>query len=71
MDYSCFWLRAILHHNKIYKELYPDEKRGWSANSLFEFKFLYDRVHEIVDNIDGDKKKIFRIKLCITANNYF
>lgn len=71
MDCSRFRPRAILHRNKIYKELYPEEKRGWSANGPFEFKYLCDRVHEMVDGTDGISKKIFRVKPCITGDNYF
>lgn len=71
MDSSRLRPRAILHRNKIYKELYPEEKRGWTANGPFEFKYLCDRIYEMVDGTDGDQKKIFRTKPCVTADNYF
>lgn len=72
MDRGRKRIRAYLHRSKIYNELFPESKRGWSANGPFEIKHLADQLLKMVDgNPDSSSKKIFRFKPTITADNYF
>ena len=72
MDRHRFRIRAYMHRNKIYNEIYKSDKtREWSANGPYELKHLADELNKMVDGSEGNKKKLFRNKPCITADNFF
>jgi len=72
MDRHRFRIRAYLHRNKIYDEVYSDKKtREWSANGPYELKHLSDQLMKMCDGNPSSTKKLFREKPCITGDNYF
>jgi hypothetical protein len=71
MDRNRFRIRAYLHRSKIYDELFKEDKKGWTANGPYELKYLADKLNEMVDGERGAVKKLFRMKPCITADNFF
>lgn len=71
MDRNRFRIRGYMHRNKIYDELYPEEKRGWTSNGPFEVKYLADQLLKMCDGSPGDAKKLFEKKPTITADNFF
>ncbi len=72
MDRHRFRIRAYLHRNNIYDEVYSDEKtREWSANGLYELKHLSDQLIKMCDGNPSSTKKLFLEIPCITGDNYF
>jgi hypothetical protein len=64
-------IRAYLHRSKIYDELFKEDKKGWTANGAYELKYLADKLTEMVDGEHGAVKKLFHLKPCFTADNFF
>ena len=73
MDRHRFRIRAYLHRNKVYHELYSDKTREWSTNSPYELKHLSDQLIKMCDGntTSLSMKKLFREFPCITGDNYF
>ncbi len=62
--------RAYIHRHKLYAEVYPEEKEGWTRNGSFETVFLAMKLKKMVTVKDG-KKGIFEKKPTICGDNYF
>lgn len=71
MDRGKFRIRAYLHRSKIYSELFKDKTNDWSANGPYELKHLVDKLIPMIDGSEGNTKKLFRCKPCVTGDNYF
>ena len=72
MDRHRMRIRAYMHRSKIYNELHKSTKTSeWKANGPYELKHMVDELASMVDGSDGNKKKLFRRKPCVTADNYF